>query len=179
MPELCQDLLGNLSKSSLRPFEKYLTGIGNSLGNAQRVLETFPATFTEQRIHFGKCPNRSRDPLGAFPSASPANRKQGYLLAYYPPCLRIYQTCSADFNEAQRFVLNLIKNRRHNRTFFFNYQQFFSYFFSFQPYHFCPNSNQCDSPFKHSHYPCGEHGKNKGEIKKKRNIKKTINRKNH
>ncbi len=47
MPKLCLDLLGNVFKSSWRPFEKYLKGIDNSLGNAQRVLETFSATFTK------------------------------------------------------------------------------------------------------------------------------------
>jgi hypothetical protein len=47
MPKLCGDSLGNVSKSPWRPFEKYLKGIGDSLGNAQRVLETFSATFIE------------------------------------------------------------------------------------------------------------------------------------
>jgi hypothetical protein len=46
MPKLCRDSLGNVSKSSWRPFEKYLKGVGDSLGNAQRVLETLSATFT-------------------------------------------------------------------------------------------------------------------------------------
>jgi hypothetical protein len=75
MPKICLDSLGNVSKSFLTPFEKYLEGIGDSSGNAQTVLETFSATFTEYQIPFGKSPNRSGDPLGAFPSMSPANRK--------------------------------------------------------------------------------------------------------
>jgi hypothetical protein len=33
-PKLCGDSLGNAFKSSWRPFEKYLKGIGDSLGNA-------------------------------------------------------------------------------------------------------------------------------------------------
>jgi hypothetical protein len=103
MPKLSRNLLGNVSKSSRRPLKKYLKGIGDFLGNSQTVLETFSATFTEKQIHFGKCPNRSGDPLGAFLSMSPANRKQGYPSAYCPPCLRIYQTCSADVYKAQQF----------------------------------------------------------------------------
>ncbi len=59
-------------KSSWRPFEKYIKDIGDSLGNAQTVLDTFSGTFTKYWIHFGKCPNRSGDPLGAFTSVSPA-----------------------------------------------------------------------------------------------------------
>jgi hypothetical protein len=31
---------------------------------------------------------------------------------------------------------------------FFDAQRLFSYFYSFQPYHFLPDSNWCDSPFK-------------------------------
>jgi hypothetical protein len=44
MPKLFGDSLGNVFKSSWRPFEKYLKSIGDSLGNAQRVLEIFSAT---------------------------------------------------------------------------------------------------------------------------------------
>ncbi len=47
MLKLCRGSLVNVSKSSWRPFEKYLKGIGDSLGNAQRILETYSATFTE------------------------------------------------------------------------------------------------------------------------------------
>jgi DNA anti-recombination protein RmuC len=39
--------VGNALKSSLRSFKQYLKGIGYSLGNAQRVLETFSAMLTE------------------------------------------------------------------------------------------------------------------------------------
>ncbi len=46
MPKLCRDSQGNVSKSSWIPFEKYLKGVGDSLGNAKSVLETFSATFT-------------------------------------------------------------------------------------------------------------------------------------
>jgi hypothetical protein len=44
---LCRDTLGNAPKSSWIPFEQYLKGIGDSLGNAQRVLETFSAMLSE------------------------------------------------------------------------------------------------------------------------------------
>ncbi len=50
MPKLCLDLLGNVSKSSWRPFEKSLKGISDSLGNAQRALETFSATITKYTL---------------------------------------------------------------------------------------------------------------------------------
>ncbi len=40
MPKLCRGSLGNVSKSSWRPFEKYLKGIGDPLGNAQIEVET-------------------------------------------------------------------------------------------------------------------------------------------
>jgi hypothetical protein len=43
MQNLHRDTLGNASKNSWRPFEQYLKGIGDSLENAQRVLETFAA----------------------------------------------------------------------------------------------------------------------------------------
>jgi hypothetical protein len=47
MLKLSRDSLGNVYKSLWRPFKKYLKGIGDSLRNDQRVLETFSATFTE------------------------------------------------------------------------------------------------------------------------------------
>jgi hypothetical protein len=43
-PNLCQDTLENAPKSSWRPLEQY---IGDSLGNAQRVFETFSAILSE------------------------------------------------------------------------------------------------------------------------------------
>jgi hypothetical protein len=115
MPKLCQDLLGNVSKSSWRPFEKYLKGIGDSLGNSKRVLETFSATFTEYQIHFGKCPNRSGDPLGAFPNVSLANRKQGYPLVLLPSVSPHISDMFWWFLRRRAVLLNLIKNWRHDR----------------------------------------------------------------
>jgi hypothetical protein len=47
MPKLCQDSLGNVFKSLWRPFEKYLKGVADFLGNAQRVLKTFSVTFNK------------------------------------------------------------------------------------------------------------------------------------
>jgi hypothetical protein len=92
-----------------RPFQKFLKGISDSLENAQRVLKTFPAILTERWIHLGKCPNKSRDPMGAFHTGSLANRKQED-----PPqpiaCLHIFKTF---------FILsNLIKDQRLNRKIF-------------------------------------------------------------
>jgi hypothetical protein len=63
-------MFGNSSKSSWRSFEHYLKSIGDSLGNAQRVLETFSAMLTLLQILFGKCPNKSGDPVGAFLTVS-------------------------------------------------------------------------------------------------------------
>jgi hypothetical protein len=135
-----------VNKSAWRPFEKYWKGIGDSLGNAQRVLETFSATFTEYRIHFWKCLKRSGDPLGTFPSMFPANKEQGY-----PVCL--LPTVSPHISDMFYWILwstvvllNWLKIGDIIEK-FNNYQRLFSYFFSFQPYDFCPNSNWCDSPF--------------------------------
>ncbi len=64
---------------------------GDRLRSILRVLVTlwempkeYWRSFQQRQIHFGKCPNRSGDPLGAFPSVSPANRKQGYPLGQLP-----------------------------------------------------------------------------------------------
>jgi hypothetical protein len=40
-------MVGNAPESSWRPFEKNLKGIDNSLGNAQRGMETFSTMLTE------------------------------------------------------------------------------------------------------------------------------------
>jgi hypothetical protein len=39
--------VGIASEKSQRPFDQCLNGIGDSMGNAQKVLETFPATLRE------------------------------------------------------------------------------------------------------------------------------------
>jgi hypothetical protein len=44
---LCRDTLGYAPKCSWIPFEQHLNGIGDSLGSARRVLETFSATLSE------------------------------------------------------------------------------------------------------------------------------------
>jgi hypothetical protein len=58
---------GNVPKSSYRPFEQNLKGIGNSLGNAKIGLETFSAMLKEYQRHLGNCPIKSGDLMGAFP----------------------------------------------------------------------------------------------------------------
>ncbi len=86
------------SKSSRRPFEEYLKGIGNSLGNAQRVLDTFSATFTEQGYTLGNAQKEVETRWAHFPVCF-----QPTPSASCPPCLPIYQTCCADFYEARQF----------------------------------------------------------------------------
>ncbi len=55
-------MFGKASKSSWKQFEQYFKFIGDSLGkNTQRVLKTFSVTLTEQKTHFGICPNKSGD----------------------------------------------------------------------------------------------------------------------
>jgi hypothetical protein len=61
-------MLENAPKSSWRPFEQNLEGTGDAFGNAQ--LETFSAMLTEWWRHFGKCPNKRGDLMGAFSSGS-------------------------------------------------------------------------------------------------------------
>jgi hypothetical protein len=51
------------------------------------------------------------------------------------------------FPEGPHFSSDLLKVKGAVKI-FFDAQRLFSYFCSFQPYHFLPDSNWCDSPFK-------------------------------
>jgi hypothetical protein len=82
--------LGNSSKSSQRPFEQYLKGIGDSLGDAGRGLGTFFSNTCRVADTFAKCPNKSGNPIGAFPIVSPANKKQGDSLRLSPTVVTTY-----------------------------------------------------------------------------------------
>jgi hypothetical protein len=97
MPKLCRDSLGNVSKSSWRPFEKYLKGIGDSLGNAQRVLETFSATFTSSGYTLGNAQIEVETRWAHFLACLQPIGSKDIPSAHCPVCLCIYQTCSADF----------------------------------------------------------------------------------
>ncbi len=66
-------------------------------------------------LHFGKCPNRSGDLLGAFPGVSPANSKQGYPLSLLPSVSLQLSDMFCWFLRRTAVLLNLIKNWRHNR----------------------------------------------------------------
>ncbi len=60
--------------------EQYLEGTGDSLGIAQKVFEIFSAILTAQRIHFGKCPNKSGDQWAHFPwGLQPTGNKENPL----------------------------------------------------------------------------------------------------
>ncbi len=83
-------MLGNEPKSSLRPFEQYLKGISDFLGNAHRVLKTSSAKLSGERRHFGKCTKNSGLKMGAFPTRFSAKRKQEDLLAYHPEDFHIF-----------------------------------------------------------------------------------------
>jgi hypothetical protein len=137
MPKLCRDL----------PGWEVVKGYWRLVGKCPKSIGDLHSNLYEERIHFGKCPNRSGDPLGAFPSMSPANRKQGYPLRQLPTVSPNIPDMFCFFLWSTTVLLNLIKNQRHNRK-VNNYQWFFSNFFSFQPYHYCSNSNFRDSPFK-------------------------------
>jgi hypothetical protein len=83
-------MLGNAAKSSWRTFEQYLKDIGDSLGNARRVLETFSAMLSEKQRHFGKWPTNSGDLTGILPTRFSVNRKQEDPLAYHLAGLHIF-----------------------------------------------------------------------------------------
>ncbi len=53
-------------------------------------------------IHFGKCPNKSEDLMGALPTMSLATKKQGSSVCR-PPCLHIYMALSVCFLEVHQF----------------------------------------------------------------------------
>ncbi len=108
--------LGNASKSSWRPFEQYLKSVGDSLGNTQRVLEAFSAMLTEQWIHFGKCLNKSGDPMGAFPTRSPSNWKQGGPLSLLPTASPHISGGFCLFFWSKAVLLNLYTSWRHNKN---------------------------------------------------------------
>jgi hypothetical protein len=50
------------------------------------------------------------------------------------------------FSEGPHFCSHLLTVKGAVKN-FFDAQRLFSYFYSFQPYHFLPDSNWCDSPF--------------------------------
>jgi hypothetical protein len=52
-PNYAEILLGNVSKSSWRPFQKYLKGISDDLGNAQRVWKPFEQPLPNSRYTVG------------------------------------------------------------------------------------------------------------------------------
>ncbi len=135
-----------------------LKALGDHLSSTKRVLvtlwemprveSTFSAMLTEQQIRFGKCPNKSRDPMGKFSQGSPANRKQEDLLACSPACLHIHISgIFYLFHQSIAVLLNLIKDRRFNRK-ILKPSAFLLLIFSLQLHHLQPISVSCDSPFK-------------------------------
>ncbi len=77
---------GNAPNSSWRLFEQYLKGIGDSLTNARRVLETLSAMLNAYRVAetLGKCLYKSGDMMGTFPTGLSASRKQRDPLGLLP-----------------------------------------------------------------------------------------------
>jgi hypothetical protein len=74
----------------------------------------------------------------------PANRRWGRISQRL--LAKTWQFPSLFF-EGAYFCSHLLKVEGAVKN-FFNAQRLFSYFCSFQPYHFYPDSNWCDSPFK-------------------------------
>ncbi len=115
---ICRDTLGNAPKSSWRSFEQYLKGIGDSLGNARRVGGLFNDVYrVVNTVHFGKCPNKSGDQTGAFPTRSPANRMQEDPLGLSPSVSPYFWGISCLFPHSTAILINLIKNWKHNRKY--------------------------------------------------------------
>ncbi len=149
MPKLCQYSQGNVSISSWRPFEKYLKGmgdgrlfgkcpksIGNLFSNLYRVEDTLWEMPKQKSRPAGCISHRVSSHQEARISPQPIAH---HVSAYIRHVLLISTKHSS--------LLNLITNGDMIEK-FNNYQRFFSYFFSFQPYHFCPNSNWCKVPVK-------------------------------
>jgi hypothetical protein len=88
--KLCRDTLRKAPKSSCRPFEQCLKGVGNYMGHGQIKVVTRWAHF----------------PLGR---GSPANRKKEDLSAYCSPCLHIFQAFPVYFLKVRRFYLTKLR----------------------------------------------------------------------
>ncbi len=99
--------------------------------------------LTEQWILFRKYPNKSGDPIGAFPIWSLGNRKQGSPLDLLPTVSPHMLGTTSLF---PRSTTVSDTNQRHNKK-CKTPQWFSSYFHSFQLYQFRPNSIWCDNPF--------------------------------
>ncbi len=110
---LCQGTLGNAPKSSWRSLEQYLQGIGNSLGNGKEYWRLFQQCLQNRGYTSGL--NKSKDPMGAFPTRSPATRKQGDALGLSPTVSSHISSIFCPFPQSVTILLNLIKNWGHNR----------------------------------------------------------------
>jgi hypothetical protein len=80
---------------NLRDISSVPKDIGNSLGKCLLAM------LTEQRIHFGKCPNKNGDLTDAYPKGSPANRIEGDLLGLSPTISPLFWAFSVYFWEAK------------------------------------------------------------------------------
>ncbi len=108
-PNLCRDIFGNVSTKSWWPFSHHLMGIGDSLGNAQEVLEALSATFIELRIHFGKCQKKQRSDgrISNWVSSQQENRRPPQLLPTVSPHISGF---FCHFLEAWQFYKTYLKS---------------------------------------------------------------------
>ena len=88
-PKLCQDSLGNVSKSLWRPFEKYLKGIGDSLKMPKEYWRPFQQPLPSSGYTLGNAQIEVETPWAHFPMCfQPIGRKDTPSV-YCPPCLSI------------------------------------------------------------------------------------------
>ncbi len=126
---------------------------------SERLLDSRLALLKGYRKAAGKCPKAIGKPLGnsyrvwksrqEMPKLPLSSNRRGDRIAQR--LLAKTWQFSSLFYEAIHICLHLLKVTGAVEN-FKNVQRFFSYFCSFQPYHFQPNSNWCDSPFNQNNW---------------------------
>jgi hypothetical protein len=111
-----------------------MKGYLKAAGRCPKLLESVWAILEGYRQDAEKCPNTRRLPIG---------EKVELPSGYWQKHCNFYP-----FSPKRRVYVYNYEKSKELRKIFLNAQLFFSYFCSFQPCFYLPNSKWCDSPFK-------------------------------